>query len=151
MAADPQRLSIAVSPAVVVSALLLVPDKPKACFALAHGAGAGMTHRFMVEAAAGLHERGVATLRYQFPYMEKGSRRPDAPALAHATVRAAVKEAKECLPDTPLFAGGKSFGGAHDLASTGGGAAAERARARFSRLPAASRQQTFDGTSPSPV
>jgi predicted alpha/beta-hydrolase family hydrolase len=111
MGADPERLSITVNPHVAVSGLLLVPDSPKAGFVLAHGAGAGMTHRFMAGAAAGLYERGVATLRYQFPYMEKGSRRPDAPALAHATVRAAVRRASERLPDIPLIAGGKSFGG----------------------------------------
>ena len=94
-----------------VSALLLVPDSPRACYVFAHGAGAGMTHAFMETFSKGLCERGVATLRYQFPYMEKGSRRPDAPALAHATVRAAVAEAALKLPACPLIAGGKSFGG----------------------------------------
>ena len=78
---------------------------------LAHGAGAGMTHPFMVAAAAGLAERRIATLRYQFPYMERGSKRPDPPKLAHAAVRAAVAEAAKRLPDMPLIAGGKSFGG----------------------------------------
>jgi predicted alpha/beta-hydrolase family hydrolase len=78
---------------------------------LAHGAGAGMTHPFMADIAKGLAERGVATLRYQFPYMEQGSRRPDAPNVAHATVRAAVMEASRLVPELVLFAGGKSFGG----------------------------------------
>jgi predicted alpha/beta-hydrolase family hydrolase len=78
---------------------------------MAHGAGAGMAHPFMEAVATGLCIRGIATLRYQFPYMEKGSKRPDAPALAHATVRAAVAEAARRLPDLPLIAGGKSFGG----------------------------------------
>jgi predicted alpha/beta-hydrolase family hydrolase len=78
---------------------------------LAHGAGAGMTHKSMVAIAEGLAGRDIATLRYNFPYMERGSRRPDAPALAHATVRAAVAEAARLAPDLPLFAGGRSFGG----------------------------------------
>ena len=111
MGADPERLSITVNPHLAVSGLLLVPDSPKAAFVLAHGAGAGMTHHFLADAATGLHARGLATLRYQFPYMERGSRRPDTPALAHATVRAAARRANERLPDIPLFAGGKSFGG----------------------------------------
>lgn len=78
---------------------------------LAHGAGAGMTHRFMNDAATGLAERGVTTLRFQFPFMERGSRRPDPPAVAQAAVRAAVAMAAEVMPGLPLFAGGKSFGG----------------------------------------
>jgi uncharacterized protein len=94
-----------------VSALLFSPDTPKACFVFAHGAGAGMTHAFMEAFATGLCERGVATLRYQFPYMEKGSKRPDPPAIAQATVRAAVAKAAQLFPDLALIAGGKSFGG----------------------------------------
>ena len=94
-----------------VSALLDTPAKPTACLVLAHGAGAGMTHAFMASVAAGLRERGVAVLRYQFVYMERGSKRPDQPALAHAVVRAAVGVATAKLPGVPLFAGGKSFGG----------------------------------------
>jgi hypothetical protein len=86
------------------------PD-PLACLALAHGAGAGMTHRSMTAIADGLADLGVATLRYQFPYMEKGGRRPDNPAIAHATVRAAVAEAARRASGLPLFAGGRSFGG----------------------------------------
>src|SRR5277367_5125196 len=94
-----------------VSGLLQTPPQARACYVLAHGAGAGMTHPFMAAAAAGLAERGVATLRYQFPYMERGSKRPDPPALAQATVRAAVAVAHRLTPKLPLIAGGKSFGG----------------------------------------
>jgi len=77
----------------------------------AHGAGAGMAHPFMSQLAVALGERGVATLRFQFPSMESGSKRPDSPAVAHAAVRAAVNTASELLARVPLFAGGKSFGG----------------------------------------
>src|SRR5881409_3519784 len=94
-----------------VSGLLQVPPQARACYVLAHGAGAGMTHPFLANIANGLAERGVATLRYQFPYMEEGSKRPDAPKLAHATVRAAVLETSRLVPGLALFAGGKSFGG----------------------------------------
>jgi predicted alpha/beta-hydrolase family hydrolase len=94
-----------------VSALLTQPRAARACFVFAHGAGAGMTHAFMTAVAVGLAARGFATLRYQFPYMEKGSKRPDSPAVAHATVRAAVAEAARHCPKCPLIAGGKSFGG----------------------------------------
>src|SRR5581483_7395916 len=78
---------------------------------LAHGAGAGMTHPFMAAVAQGLSELGIASLRYQFPFMEQRKKRPDSPPLAHAAVRAAVAEAMHLFPDLPLFAGGKSFGG----------------------------------------
>jgi hypothetical protein len=94
-----------------VSALLQAPPSPRACYVLAHGAGAGMAHPFMAAVSAGLAARGVATLRYQFPYMEQGSKRPDRPPVAHATVRAAVAQAARLLPDIALVAGGKSFGG----------------------------------------
>ena len=94
-----------------VSALLLQPAQARACYVFAHGAGAGMAHASMEATAAGLAARGIATLRYQFPYMEKGSKRPDPPAIAHAAVRAAVAQAARCCPTLPLFAGGKSFGG----------------------------------------
>jgi uncharacterized protein len=94
-----------------VSALLIRPDDTKALYLFAHGAGAGMTHKAMESNAQGLAERGIATLRYQFPYMEKGSRRPDPPRIAHAAVRAAAAEATKVAPDLPLFAGGRSFGG----------------------------------------
>jgi len=94
-----------------VSGLLLAPPDARACYVLAHGAGAGMAHPFMAAVATGLAARGIATLRYQFPYMERGSRRPDVPRVAHATVRAAVDEAARQLPGLPMLAGGKSFGG----------------------------------------
>jgi predicted alpha/beta-hydrolase family hydrolase len=109
--ASPQKLKLQVDNADEVSALLLRPSAARACYIFAHGAGARMTHPFMEMVAAGICERGIATLRYQFPYMEKGSRRPDAPAVAHAAVRAAVAEAARCCPGLALFAGGKSFGG----------------------------------------
>src|ERR1700730_3495471 len=105
------ELKIETGSAGVVSALLTRPAQSRACFVFAHGAGAGMTHAFMAAVAAGLSERNVATLRYQFPYMEKGSKRPDPPGIAHAAVRAAVAEAGRCCPGLPLVAGGKSFGG----------------------------------------
>lgn len=94
-----------------VSALHIGPRDARALYVFAHGAGAGMTHRGMSEIAEGLAARGVATLRYQFPYMERGSKRPDPPPLAHAAVRAAVAEAARLAPTLPLFAGGRSFGG----------------------------------------
>src|SRR5580658_5569588 len=94
-----------------VSGLLQAPPRARACYVLAHGAGAGMNHPFMAAVAEGLATREIATLRYQFPYMERGSKRPDAPALAHATVRAAVAAAAQLKPKLPLVAGGKSFGG----------------------------------------
>lgn len=87
------------------------PDEPKACYVLAHGAGAGMRHPFMAEVATGLAEREIATLRYEFPYMERGSKHVDPPEVARATVRAACAKAAQRYPDVPLFAGGKSFGG----------------------------------------
>jgi uncharacterized protein len=105
-----QPLKIEVG-ATAVSALLLRPEQAHACYVFAHGAGAGMTHAFMERAAAGLAARGIASLRYQFPYMEKGSKRPDRPAVAQASVRAAVAEAARAYPGLPLIAGGKSFGG----------------------------------------
>jgi len=94
-----------------VSALLQVPPGAHACYVFAHGAGAGMTHPFMTAVADELASRGIATLRYQFPYMEKRSKRPDSPKVAQATVRAAVAEAARRLPGLALVAGGKSFGG----------------------------------------
>lgn len=104
-----QELSVQIGPG-AVSALLTRPAEARACFVFAHGAGAGMTHAFMGAAASGLAARGIATLRYQFPYMEKGSKRPDPPAIAHAAVRAAVACARQHCPVLPLIAGGKSFG-----------------------------------------
>jgi hypothetical protein len=108
---DAQQLEIEIEGAATVSALLIQPRQARACFVFAHGAGAGMTHPFMATVASGLGERGVATLRYQFPYMEKGSRRPDSPAVAQAAVRAAVAGAARRYPGLALIAGGKSFGG----------------------------------------
>jgi len=93
-----------------VSAILMRSREPRALFVMAHGAGAGMDHPFMAHVATGLDERGVATFRYQFPYMEAESKRPDRPAAAQATVRAAVAKAARLLPGVPLLAGGKSFG-----------------------------------------
>ena len=110
-AQNPKTVSIAVNDETRVSGLLQAPAQPRACYVLAHGAGAGMNHSFMAAVADGLASRGVATLRYQFPYMEQGGKRPDSPPLAHATVRAAVAEANRMLPSVPLFAGGRSFGG----------------------------------------
>jgi uncharacterized protein len=94
-----------------VSARLERPPAARACYVLAHGAGAGMEHPFMRATALELGKLGIATLRYQFPYMERRSRRPDPPPLCHATVRAAVAEAARLAPALPLFAGGRSFGG----------------------------------------
>jgi uncharacterized protein len=104
-------LTIAVDEDRRVSALLLTPPGARACYVLAHGAGAGMTHPFMTTIAKGLADRQIATLRYQFPYLEQGSKRPDTPKVAQLTVRAAVAEAARLVPDLPLLAGGKSFGG----------------------------------------
>ena len=94
-----------------VSGLLLRPADAKALYLFAHGAGAGMTHKAMESNAQGLAERGIATLRYQFLYMQKGSKRPDPPRLAHAVVRAAAVEAGKAAGGLPLYAGGRSFGG----------------------------------------
>jgi predicted alpha/beta-hydrolase family hydrolase len=108
---DAQPVNIPLGDTQSVSGLLSVPSGARACYVLAHGAGAGMAHPFMAAVATGLAARGIATLRYQFPYMERGSRRPDSPAVAHAAVRAAVAEAARLAPGIPLIAGGKSFGG----------------------------------------
>jgi len=110
-ASTTEPISITVSDTVRVSGLLQNPPRARACYVLAHGAGAGMTHPFMAGVAADLAQRGIATLRYQFPYMERGTKRPDPPQLAQATVRAAVATALALLPECPLVAGGKSFGG----------------------------------------
>jgi predicted alpha/beta-hydrolase family hydrolase len=108
---EAHQLTIPLSDGNAVSGLLVVPAAARAGYVLAHGAGAGMSHPFMAAAAEQLANRGIATLRYQFPYMEHGSRRPDPAKIAHAAVRAAVDEAAKRLPGIPLFAGGKSFGG----------------------------------------
>jgi len=107
----PDALRFEVDATHAVSGLLQAPGNAIACYVVAHGAGAGMTHPFMAAVADGLGERRIATLRYQFPFMEQGSRRPDRPALAHATVRAAVEAAARLAPSLPLVAGGRSFGG----------------------------------------
>ena len=104
-------VTISVDGAASVSGLLTRAADAHACYVFAHGAGAGMTHPFMAAVAEELAARGIATLRYQFPYMERGSKRPDPPKVAHAAVRAAVGEAARLLPGAALFAGGKSFGG----------------------------------------
>jgi len=106
-----ELISVTVHDGLRVSARFALPPHARACYVLAHGAGAGMEHPFMSAMAAGLAERGVATLRYQFPYMERRSRRPDPPPLCHATVRAAVSECARRAPGLSLIAGGRSFGG----------------------------------------
>src|SRR5436309_3285160 len=111
MATAAQPVTITLNAMQHVSGLLQVPGDSRACYVLAHGAGAGMTHPFLAAIANGFAQRGLATLRYQFPYMEKRSKRTDNPKIAHVAVRAAVTEAGKLLPDLPLFAGGKSFGG----------------------------------------
>src|SRR5580704_15622586 len=99
-------VTIAIDGHGTVSGLWQSPARPTACLALAHGAGAGMAHRGMAAVADGLEARGVATLRYQFPYMERGGKRVDPPAVAHAVVRKAVAEAGRRAGSAPLFAGG---------------------------------------------
>jgi predicted alpha/beta-hydrolase family hydrolase len=106
-----EGLTLAIDETRRVSALLQIPPAAKACFVLAHGAGAGMEHPSMVTIAAELAARSVATLRFQFPYMERRTRRPDPPSICHATVRAAVAEAARLAPTLALIAGGRSFGG----------------------------------------
>jgi len=111
MPSAPEPLTITIDAGQSVSGLLLMPANARACFVFAHGAGAGMAHPFMETFAAELAAQGVASLRYQFPYMERRSRRPDPPQLAQATVRAAAAEATRRAGALPLIAGGKSFGG----------------------------------------
>ena len=106
-----RKLQIALPSGGAVSALLDAPADAKACYVFAHGAGAGMQHAFMAAMAQGLAERGIASLRFQFPFMEQGSKRPDTPGVAHEAVRAAVAAAARRLPGVALYAGGKSFGG----------------------------------------
>ena len=109
-AMDAQAIEILIE-AGTVSGLWQTPPGARACLVLAHGAGVGMTHRSMAAIAGGLADRGVATLRYQFPYMERGGKRVDAPPIAHAVVRKAAAEARRRAGSLPLFAGGRSFGG----------------------------------------
>lgn len=108
---NPESIVIAIDESRRVSGLAQTVANARACYVVAHGAGAGMTHPFMADMAAEFAERGISTLRYQFPYMEHGSKRPDVPAVAHAAVRAAVSHASRFFPGLALFAGGKSFGG----------------------------------------
>lgn len=109
--AEARKITISVDEERQVSGLLVMPRGARALYVLAHGAGAGMAHPFLATMATLLADRGIATLRYQFPYMEKGTGRPDSPKVAEAAVRAAVAEAARLAPRLPLFAGGKSFGG----------------------------------------
>ena len=106
-----QPVTVQVNESCTVSGLFDLPANARACFVFAHGAGAGMNHASMASVADDLSRQGVATLRYQFPYMERRSRRPDPPVLCHATVRAAVAEATRLAPGLRLVAGGRSFGG----------------------------------------
>lgn len=94
-----------------VSSILLRPDDAVALLVLGHGAGAGMRHASMEAIASGLAKQGVATLRYQFPYMERGGKGRDGKVVSHTTVRKAIEAGKAVAPDLPLFAGGHSFGG----------------------------------------
>jgi uncharacterized protein len=106
-----ERLTLTIDETNRVSALFQLPPAATACFVLAHGAGAGMDHPSMVTIATGLAARRIATLRFQFPYMERRSRRPDPPSVCHATVRAAIAAAARLAPTLALIAGGRSFGG----------------------------------------
>ena len=105
-----QKVSIRINDDLSVSGIVQAPPNPSACYVFAHGAGAGMDHSFMTAVANGLAQRNIATLRYQFPYMELGKKRPDLPPTAHAAVRAAVAYARQVFGPLPLLAGGKSFG-----------------------------------------
>lgn len=105
------KLRFEASPGCHVTALLLRPADARWLYVFAHGAGTGMQHRFMEAASTLLASHGIASLRYQFPYMEAGSRRPDSRSMLLATVRAAVRAAADAAPDLPLLAGGKSMGG----------------------------------------
>lgn len=111
MAVKTRELKLDIERIGTVSAILMPPDNARACYVLAHGAGAGMRHASMDKIAEGLADRGIATFRFNFPYMEYKQGRPDQPAVAHATIRAAVEEAARRCPGLKLVAGGKSFGG----------------------------------------
>ena len=105
------KFHISVNGSGIVSAESYVPGNPHAVFVFAHGAGAGMNHSFMLELAGALAELQIATLRFNFLYMEQGKKRPDSPAVAHQVIAAAIDKAHSMFPSLPLFAGGKSFGG----------------------------------------
>jgi len=107
-----RSLSLKISPSIgAVSAECLIPEKSKYIMTLAHGAGAGMNHSFMVTLAQLLSEKGIATMRFNFPFAENKKGRPDTPAVAHQTIETAISRAKKLFPDLPLFVAGKSFGG----------------------------------------
>lgn len=107
-----RSLSVKVSPAIgSVSAESIVPKEAKAVMTLAHGAGAGMNHSFMVALSGSLADEGIATLRFNFPFTENKKGRPDTPAVAHQTIEAMINKAKKVFPELPLFVAGKSFGG----------------------------------------
>jgi len=107
-----QSFKLEISSAIgAVSAKYIAPARPACIFTLAHGAGAGMDHVFMETLASALSQVGIATLRFNFPFAEGKKGRPDSPAVAHATIAAAIKKAQELAPKLPLFASGKSFGG----------------------------------------
>jgi len=111
-----RSLSIEVSPEIgKVSAELITPDQPVCVMTLAHGAGAGMHHDFMLTIAKTLAGKDIATLRFNFPFMENKKGRPDVPAVAHKTIEAAIKMAHELFPTLPVFVSGKSFGGKNEL------------------------------------
>ena len=112
--ADSEEIQIPVEGHGTVSGLLQRPAKPRWLLLLAHGAGAGMRHRFMEALANELARVDIATLRYQFPYMERPRRSaPDPPAVLVATVAATLQAASKVAPGLPLLAGGKSLGGLH--------------------------------------
>jgi uncharacterized protein len=94
-----------------VSTLTIKPEKIKAVVVLAHGAGAGMKHRFMEQLTTGLAEGSIASVRFNFPYMEKGSKRPDVPAVAEKTVESVLADTQKKFAEYPIFLAGKSFGG----------------------------------------
>lgn len=106
----PEPLTFALPGGDNTSGLLLAPADPVAVYVMAHGAGAGMHHSFLAELGRSLAQRRIATLRFNFPFMEQGSKRPDPPAIAQGAVRGAVQEAARRFPGLPLYAGGKSFG-----------------------------------------
>ena len=107
-----RSLSFTISPALgTISAEAFVPEKAKCIITLAHGAGAGMNHPFMVTLSQLLSDDSIATLRFNFPFMENKKGRPDTPAVAHKTIEAAIGKAKKLFPELPLFVAGKSFGG----------------------------------------
>lgn len=107
-----KSLSLKISPAIgTVSAECFIPQKSKCILTLAHGAGAGMKHPFMVTLAQSLSQEGIATMRFNFPFMENKKGRPDTPAVAHKTIEAAILKAQKLFPKLPLFVAGKSFGG----------------------------------------